>query len=71
MRHENISLNLMQFYFFKIRKLMDCGKGVCLVSAASVDAFNNVILFCLVIGMYHNPLPERLLLHCSGLIFHS
>ena len=40
------------------------GEGVCFFVAASVGSINDLILFCLVIGMSHKPLPERLLLPC-------
>ena len=41
---------------------MDWGECVCMVVAASVSDFNNVILFYFVIGNSHKPSPEPLLL---------
>ena len=44
---------------------IDWVKGVFFVASDSGGAFNDVLLFCLVVGIYHKPLPEQLLLPCS------
>ena len=51
-----LSLQRMTFMYF-------C-ETFCLVSDASIGDFINVILFYLVIGMPHKPLPEQLILPC-------
>ena len=47
---------------------MEWGEGVFFVAADYVGAFNYVLLFCMVIGISHKTLPERLILTC-GIIF--
>ena len=39
---------------------MDWNEEICLVDDDSADAFNNVMLFCLVIGISHKSSPEQL-----------
>ena len=64
MWHKNISLNIFLFYLCKSMTVMDWGECVCFFATSSVGDFNDVLLFWLVIGMYHKTLPERLLLPC-------
>ena len=44
---------------------MDWGEVVCFAADAYVGAFNGLFLFCLVIGIFHKPFTERLILSCG------
>ena len=48
-----LSLRMMTF--------MDLGEGACFVDATTVGTFNDLLLFWLVIWMFHKPSPEQLL----------